>query len=271
MSFDNLYFNKVHYYFDTFSHLENFDIIPYQKVVDLYLKNHTTLKKSNQSFGENERPLNSKVDKLDRKGFWFGFAPMYFEVDKYVQTKADVISMDMVGVGETWDNFIYLTIPGELINKFMNSVHDNEDLTLAKQFIDEVEKKDPNWETEYYLELQSEYDKRYNEHSEYTDYFETHKVLKWRQDISFEQYQSIKQNGLIYPICYNNSEEIFDRGTHRAVFLAKSKSDVPVFIQFPIDKPLNMQIHTPPHFRGSKLLIDLDIHKKNMEFKFKDS
>ncbi len=28
----------VRYWFDTFSHLNSFDIIPYQEVIDLYLK-----------------------------------------------------------------------------------------------------------------------------------------------------------------------------------------------------------------------------------------
>jgi len=35
----------VNYYFDTFKHLKSFDILPYQDVVDLYLKNQTMLEK----------------------------------------------------------------------------------------------------------------------------------------------------------------------------------------------------------------------------------
>jgi len=31
----------VNYWFDTFKHLKSFDILPYQEVVDLYLKNQT--------------------------------------------------------------------------------------------------------------------------------------------------------------------------------------------------------------------------------------
>ena len=36
----------VNYWFDTFKHLKSFDILPYQEVVDLYLKNQSLLDKS---------------------------------------------------------------------------------------------------------------------------------------------------------------------------------------------------------------------------------
>ena len=51
----------VNYWFDTFKHLKSFDILPYQEVVDLYLKNQLLLDKSGKEKlgGNNERPINS--------------------------------------------------------------------------------------------------------------------------------------------------------------------------------------------------------------------
>ena len=56
----------VNYWFDTFKHLKSFDIVPYQDMVDLYLKNQSLLDKSGKEKlgGDNERPLNSDVEEL---------------------------------------------------------------------------------------------------------------------------------------------------------------------------------------------------------------
>ena len=57
----------VKYWFDTFKHLKSFDIIPYQDMIDLYLKNQSILEGSDfeKLGGDNERPINSDIEKLD--------------------------------------------------------------------------------------------------------------------------------------------------------------------------------------------------------------
>ena len=64
----------VNYWFDTFKHLKSFDILPYQEVVDLYLKNQSLLDKSGKEKlgGDNERPINSDKEEVDENAFWLG-------------------------------------------------------------------------------------------------------------------------------------------------------------------------------------------------------
>jgi hypothetical protein len=102
----NFKLTGVRYWKDSFKSLKHFDIIPYQKVVDLYLEVHKELKGSKEKSGWNERPINSDVDTIKKGANWDGFDPMYFNInpfnDKMVMAKADVISMDMVGLGKDW-------------------------------------------------------------------------------------------------------------------------------------------------------------------------
>ena len=113
----------VNYWFDTFKHLKPFDIVPYQEMVDLYLKNQSLLEKSGREKlgGDNERPVNSDVEEVDHKGFWLGYNPRYYNIsplgNKVTQAKADVVSMDMTGLNKSWSHFIYLELPYWLFNK----------------------------------------------------------------------------------------------------------------------------------------------------------
>ena len=86
----------VRYYFDTFKHLNSFDIVPYQDMIDSYLKNQSLLEQSGKEKlgGDNERPVNSDLEKVDHDGFWLGYSPRYYNIDplgdKVTQAKADV-------------------------------------------------------------------------------------------------------------------------------------------------------------------------------------
>ena len=110
----NFELTGVRYWKESFKNLKHFDILPYQKVVDLYLEVHEQLKPTQETFGWNERPINSDVDKIKKGESWDGFDPVYFNIDpteeKVVMAKADVISMDMAGVGKEWNKFLYLTL-----------------------------------------------------------------------------------------------------------------------------------------------------------------
>ena len=264
----NFELTGVRYWVDNFKKYNHFDIIHYQDVVDSYIETSNQLKPDHEKFGWNERPINSKVDKITKGANWDGYDPLYFNIDPtnetVVMAKADVISMDMHGVGETWDKFLYLTLPYELINKHMTNMHDNEDVSIARKFITEVEET-VGWEGENWKGVEKKYDHHHPETSTYTDMYETHTCLKWKQDFDIRQYISIKKNGLLFPICYNSMNHMLRRGTHRAVLLAMTKSDVPIFLQVPNEK--YYKVETPKFFGGKKLEMWVDLNNKELEYK----
>ena len=177
--------------------------------------------------------------------------------------KADVISMDMSGVGNTWDKFLYLTLPYDLINNYMTNMHDNEDVSIARKFITEVEDK-VGWDGEEWKNIEKKYDELYPATSQYTDLYETHTCIKWKQDFDIRQYISIQKNGLLFPICYNSMYHMLRRGTHRAVLLAMTKSDVPIFLQVPNEK--HYKVTTPKFFGGKRLEMWVDIKDNKIDF-----
>lgn len=258
---------KVNYWLPYFDDLNHFDILDYQDVIDRYIKTHNHLKPNHETQGWNERPINSEVDLIEKGAFWDGFDPMYFNIDptgeKVVMAKADVISMDMQGYGKTWDKFIYLTLPYELINSYMSNLHDNENVTIARKFIREVENS-VGWEGDAWKDIEEKYDNEYPDTSTYTDMFETHTCIKWKQDFDIRQYISIQKNGLLYPICYNSMYYMLRRGTHRAVLLAMTGSDIPIFLQVP--KETRYSVVTPEFFFGKSLKMNVDLEEKQLEF-----
>ena len=263
----NFNYTGVRYWGENFKKFNHFDIIHYKDVVEAYIKTSNELKPNHEKFGWNERPINSDVDNLDDTKNWNGFDPVYFNIDPTEETvvmaKADVISMDMSGVGKTWDKFLYLTLPYELINKYMTNMHDNEDVSIARKFITEVEDK-VGWDGEEWKNIEKKYDELYPATSQYTDLYETHTCIKWKQDFDIRQYISIQKNGLLFPICYNSMYHMLRRGTHRAVLLAMTKSDVPIFLQVPNEK--HYKVTTPKFFGGKRLEMWVDINDKKLDF-----
>lgn len=266
--------NKVNYWKDTFKKYNHFDIIPYTQVIEDYIEVNTSLKPNHETFGWNERPINSEVDKLTDGANWQGYDPMYFNIDpvgeKVLMAKADVISMDMNGVGKDWDHFIYLELPFELINKHMTQMHDNSDVAIAREFIRVVEATELGWATDNWKSIEKEFDSKYPAISTYTDFYETHSVLKWKQDFDIHQYISLKKEGILFPICYNDKYSMLRRGTHRAVLLAMTNSDIPIFLQYPnttLDTKIKYTVTTPEFFGSSALEMEVDVENKKLEFK----
>lgn len=266
--------NKVNYWKDNFKKYNHFDIIPYAQVIEDYIEVNTSLKPNHETFGWNERPINSEVDELTEGANWQGYDPMYFNIDpvgeKVLMAKADVISMDMNGVGKEWDHFIYLELPFELINKHMTQMHDNSDVSIAREFIRVVEATELGWDTDNWKDIEKEFDNKYPAISTYTDFYETHSVLKWKQDFDIHQYISIKKEGILFPICYNDKYSMLRRGTHRAVLLAMTNSDIPIFLQYPnttLDTKIKYTVTTPEFFGSSILEMEVDVENKKLEFK----
>ena len=266
--------NRVRYWFDDFKKFKPFDILPYDEVVTTYLNVSNKLKPNYEKEGWNERPINSDKEEIKEGANWDGFDPLYFNIDPtkegIVMAKADTISMNMIGYQKTWTDFIYLTLPSQLIINYMTCVHDNEDLSVAKKFIREVEEKygHNSWKDKNWKEIENQYDKKYSEISKYTDFYETHKCLKWKQDIDIAQYISIFNNGLLFPICYNDKDFMLRRGTHRAFFLAMTGSDVPIILQYDKRKGIDQvfEVNTPEFFGGNSLKMIVDVKNKKQTY-----
>lgn len=266
--------NKVNYWKENFKKYNHFDIVPYAKVIEDYIKVNSSLKNKHETFGWNERPINSEIDELTEGANWQGYDPMYFNIDpvgeKVLMAKADVISMDMNGVGKEWNHFIYLELPFALINNHMTQMHDNSDVSIAREFIRVVESTELGWDTDNWKSIEREFDKRYPDTSTYTDFYETHTVLKWKQDFDIHQYISLKKEGILFPICYNDKYSMLRRGTHRAVLLAMTNSDIPIFLQYPnttLETKIKYTVTTPEFFGSSSLEMEVDVENKKLEFK----
>jgi hypothetical protein len=259
----------VNYWFNTFKHLNSFDIVSYQDMIDLYLKNQSLLEQSGKEKlgGENERPVNSDVEEVDHEGFWLGYNPRYYNInpygDKVTQAKADVVSMDMVGLNKSWKDFIYLEIPSWLFNKYQTAVHSNRDVTYFREFMTEVDTTDLS--RDVVLNLVDEYDTKYKNVGKYIDYFGDWADPAWRLDLDVGQYISIKENGLIYPIMFNSRTHAFSRGTHRALFLAHTKSNVPFILQHPKNKR-KWEVELAENFDEKNITMRINLDKKSLKF-----
>lgn len=263
----------VNYYFDTFKHLKSFDILPYQEVVDLYLKNQSILEQVGYEKlgGDNEKPINSDKEKIDEKEFWGGYEPRYYNINTVgtgiSHGKADVVSMDMRGLNKTWSHFIYLELPYELFNKFQISVHSNNDITKYKEFLNELDLGKIT--SNRVKTLISKYDTKYPEKTIIKDYFGDFENFSWRMDLDEGQYVSIKENGIIFPICYNSMYSIFDRGTHRSLFLSHTKSDVPIFMQYPKlnaeQLDFDWEVNLGSNFKNN-MMMKINVEKKSLKF-----
>jgi len=266
--------SKVDYWFEDFRKYKPFDIVEYDDVVDTYLNVSNKLKPDYDKSGWNERPINSDTEDIDENKNWDGFDPVYYNIDPtkegIVMAKADTISMNMLGYGESWTHFIYLTLPSQLITKYMTQVHDNKDISIAKKFIREVEETygSDGWKYNNWKKVEAKFDKNYPEFSSYTDAYETHKCLKWKQDFDIAQYISIYTKGLLFPICYNDKDFMLRRGTHRAFLLSMTGSDVPIILQYDKRKGIKQtfEVNTPEFFGGKCLKMIVDLEKQSQEY-----
>ena len=74
----------------------------------------------------------------------------------------------------------------------MTCMHDNPDVTIVREFIDEVESTELKWNEKNWREIRDDFDKRYPTKSSFVDYFETHNEYKWRMDFDVALYRNLK-------------------------------------------------------------------------------
>ena len=264
-----------------FEKYKHFQIYDYKDVVTAFLKTSNDLKPNHEKYGWNERPIDSNIDNIDTTKSWSGYDPVYFNIDptgeKVVMAKADTISMDMRNIGKTWKYFIHFNLPYNIINNYMTNMHDNDNVSIVREYIKAVESSELGWKLDKdpdkhnWKKIEKKFDKKYPEMSSYKDFYETHEVIKWKQDFDIRQYISIHNNGLLFPVVYDSTNFILKRGTHRAVLLAMTKSDIPVFLQWPfMDKHKNdkdsYEINTPNFFGGNSLKIIVKPREEILDF-----
>jgi hypothetical protein len=275
---------RKRFYFDTFEHLSSFDILKGEEVIDLYLKNHLLLGKEGheKQGGDNAEPLFDTKHNIDPTAFWNGYSPAYYEIESFKNysdkgrkgitysadafAKADVVSMDLSGLNDTWTHFIYLELPNKLFVDYQDKVHSNPDINIFKKFVNSVLEKDLN--KEEIIGLAEIYDKRHPEFITFDNYFGKDEQIAWRADIELTQLVSIKETGLIYPILYPQTHGIFKRGTHRAIIHALLGFDVPIFMQVPIDieSRNEWKVEMADMFSLPNVTFTVDIENKKLQY-----
>jgi len=264
--------NRVRYAFEEFKDLKSFDIIPYQDIIDRYNSiQMSTYNDSLEKSDKNTQPVNSTKEKFNPKLAWKKHPPLRFRYQSpntglSTLVKADTASMDMQGLGETWDHFAYFTIPYEFVNKFQTKVLENQIITPFRLFMKEAITQGLG--PKEIMKLRNKYDKLYPDLYNHQDF--RPKVPYWRYMLIVDQFISILYDGVVYPICYNNPSEILDRGTHRSLMMAGSYCDVPVLIWYPElgGKELKEEwkIKLQPGFSDKNLYMIPDYKNKILRF-----
>ena len=263
---------KIKYWFDDFNDLKELDLVTLEDLTKRFqLVNKKIAPTGAHTAGWNDDYLTPDTHKIKEGEFWNGYNPQMHFVEKWgdgFQVKSDISSMIMYEYKETWDYFIYLSVPNDIIINYQKTTFNNPDVSKIKLFIEEVENT-VGWKSGRWRALQEEFDKKYSGYLEYQTMLSKRKEYKWRADFLPERYLSIKDKGLIFPIIYNNTRTILSRGTHRAFACGLAEYDVPFFIQVKKDDIVGniLYIESEPIFTFGRLHIEVDYTKKEIKYK----
>ena len=236
-----------------------FDIIEHEDVLNSYLSTQTEVKSTHTNHaGFAEVPFDSSKIRAEAKQYIIKNKPLIVFVEELafesVGAKCDMATMDINKKGELWNFWSFIHVPSDFIKKFQTRVLDNKFEENVKKFTTFMEECLTNsLTTKEILDLTHEYDLKYPEI--YSG--DTWRPLRpaWRFDLEVSMFHSVKQSGIIYPICYNNTFNILNRGTHRSLIFGYTGNDIPIFFQYPIldgsivDKPIILQ--TSPNFSST--------------------
>ena len=64
---------------------------------------------------------------------------------------------------------------------------------------------------------------------------------------------------------FNSTKFAFSRGTHRALFLAHTDSDVPFVMQYPKNRT-KWQVELAENFNEKHVMMRVDLEKKSLKF-----
>lgn len=263
---------SINYWFDGFSKLKSFQVLSYEEVVSLYDKVSMQLEKNKyHSEGDNKEPINSDKQKIYPDKEWNGYSPRSFLVPsagvKCTAVKSDVVSMDMKGLGDTWDSFIYLIIPKHFFDNHQVAVHSNPRIELFRKYMNDVDNSDmSDASIEFII---NKYDDLYPIKIGYEEFYNKSSMPSWRLDFDPLQYVSVKKNGILFPICYNDYTDIMLRGTHRTLTFSAAGNDVPIFVQYPKDKDIlndGWFVNLYGVFDKPNIRMKIDVENKVLEF-----
>ena len=120
--------------------------------------------------------------------------------------------------GKITGNWLYLTIPGELVYKYLRKSVNSAPLDTAINFIETVDNT-IGWDDEKGIKLLvDEYCAR---------------EPNWNHDFPIKGFQQIKKDGVLNPIFLNSPWVTCSEGTHRLVMTGFNKLDTPFFIPVP--------------------------------------
>lgn len=123
---------------------------------------------------------------------------------------------------ETTGQWLYLNLPGELVYNYLDKSINSAPLTIAKQFIEEIDNSF-GWDNLKLLELKiEEYDNLYP---------------NWNHDFPIKSFVQVKKDGILFPCVWFHSDTILSEGTHRLVMSGFNKFDIPYFLPIPKFSP----------------------------------
>jgi hypothetical protein len=263
---------KIKYWFDDFDDLEELDLVSLEDLSKRFQSvNKKIAPSAEHTAGWNDEYLSPDKHDIKEGEFWNGYNPQMHFISNWgkgFQVKSDISSMIMDDYGKEWDYFIYLSVPNKVMKEYFISTHDNKNVKYIKEFVDEINNT-TGWSSDKWRILLEEYDKKHPIIKNYDTMLGEMKELEWRADFIPEQYISIKENGLVFPIIYNNTRTILSRGTHRALACELADYDVPFFIQVKKDDIVDniLYIESEPVFTFGRLHIEVDYTKKEIKYK----
>lgn len=159
---------------------------------------------------------------------------------------------------ELTGQWIYLQIPGELIYTYLEKSINSAPLTIAKQFIEEVDSTFGWKNIELLGNKIEEYDIKYP---------------NWNHDFPIKSFRQVKKDGLLFPCIWFRPETILSEGTHRLVMSGFNKYDIPYFLPVPKFSPYvwNATSREAMFLVNGKYMylnVLIDRHSKKVEYTF---
>lgn len=266
MEYNNVY---CKFYTEIFDELKVFDTISFIELEKLYLKVNKQLIESKDWIAQdsiNGDSFTKKIAKnsdgsekyiFDKGSFSKKYRNSYLNIKPCITGKS--VSKESYYNSE----YIFLTIPKEIINNYQLSSISSDSLDIVREFVRDVEDT-CGWEGDW-KEVEKIYDIRCGSED-------------WRSDFSFEWYTSMKEDGIIFPAFFLD-EAFLTRGTHRSYLGALAGYDYLFFIKYEKDKFENIsgrKSHNKHrllgklnqgYWNGDRLSLNVDVKNKSIVYK----
>ena len=230
-----------------FSHLNNFDVLTFNDVLNLYKKQYNFLIENGYEKYEEDKLDPFAVFLTKQNSFQFN--PIRLKKNNE-QTN---ITLDFNGKSYKKDfyengHFMYYEVPNYILVKMTSHLW-QPSLSIIDKFLEEV-----NWDEDW-KSLMNDYDEKY------PDKHITNKKegeYSWRANFSPEWFNSFRLEGVISPIVLNVDEVLFNRGSHRGFMCGRLGYDLPIFIP---NISENISLLTNNHFDGKSLELEISNNK----------